>query len=269
MYTTTTARYVVTYSDESGNRAESTFTDWTEARDAFLTLTGDTTDYGFPHPDAWDLIGYVTETVAQFGYVQPLGYESGRGHATAAISYERTTTAPTTYGDTVSTLTPDNRAALLAIAETLWTARKALNASDVHGIDALATGYGTGSAYDHTTDALRAVTLPLVGGDEARAAEVLFLLADNYESVAYNLDVEARAHAERTTTTSPTWTHERGSEFHEWDDKATVIVNGADARWGVERTYDAKCEECDNIVGQFPTLAKAKNAIVAHWHHEH
>jgi hypothetical protein len=107
------------------------------------------------------------------------------------------------------TLTPDNRAAIIAIAETLWTARKALNASDVHGIDALATGYRTGSAYDHTTDALRAVILPLVGGDEARAAEVLFLLADNYESVAYNLDVEARAHADAARDTLTDLPHAR------------------------------------------------------------
>jgi hypothetical protein len=67
----------------------------------------------------------------------------------------------------------------------------------------------------------------------------------------------------------PTWTHDRGSEFHEWADRATVIVTSADARWGVARTYDAKCEECDRVLGTFDTLAQAKRCAVQHWGADH
>lgn len=94
-----------------------------------------------------------------------------------------------------STLTDANRAAVLAIAESLWNVKKALNASDETGRSDLTTQFGTGSAYDHTHAALHATVAVLVDDDEARATEVLFLLADNYESVAYNLACEAREHA--------------------------------------------------------------------------
>lgn len=83
--------YTVSYSDERGNRAEHTHTEWEGAALQFLTMTNGSEYAGFPHPDGWDLIGYLTETVAQYGYVVPMPYSDEVGHSTVAIAYERET----------------------------------------------------------------------------------------------------------------------------------------------------------------------------------
>jgi hypothetical protein len=82
----------VEYSDETGARSSRTFTDWQDARDAFLALAaladlGE--DHGFPHPSGWDLIGWESDTTAAYGYTVPLGYADGRGNATVSLSYTR------------------------------------------------------------------------------------------------------------------------------------------------------------------------------------
>lgn len=81
--------YTVEYGNERGLRTINHYTDWVAARDHFLSLTESDDSHGFPTPEGWDLIGYLTETVAQYGYVVPLGYTDETGHQTASIGYDR------------------------------------------------------------------------------------------------------------------------------------------------------------------------------------
>jgi hypothetical protein len=83
--------YDVSYSDERGNYVVHNYESWEDAALAFIAQSGDDEYEGFPSPENWDLIGYVTETVAQYGYIVSLPYREDVGHSTVAISYEVST----------------------------------------------------------------------------------------------------------------------------------------------------------------------------------
>lgn len=94
--------YSVQYSDERGNTSERTYTDASEAVAAFLDMTGG--EYaGFPEPDAWDLIGHVSEATAQHGYTEALPYSEATGHVTVSVSYMRDDAPDALRWHTVST----------------------------------------------------------------------------------------------------------------------------------------------------------------------
>lgn len=92
------------------------------------------------------------------------------------------------------TTTAAARKSLLKIAEGLWTALIEMNRDDVHGVRSLAWQRDD-MPYGQTWNALRGVVRHMVDGNLARADRVMHLLADNLESVAFNLDVEAEEHA--------------------------------------------------------------------------
>lgn len=81
-------KFTVTYHDEKGNASSREFDDEKDAINAFLALSpGD--DYaGFPISDEWPMMGYVTETLAIFGF-STLAYTYETGHSMSAIHYER------------------------------------------------------------------------------------------------------------------------------------------------------------------------------------
>lgn len=81
--------FVVEYGDERGNIARRTFQVEAEAVAAFRAYFPDSKSGDFPESAAWPLIGYVTETLATYGYVESLPYNEKRGHGTVAIAYDR------------------------------------------------------------------------------------------------------------------------------------------------------------------------------------
>ena len=80
--------YSVEYANERGAFVRHEYTNADAAIEEFLRRCG-LPNHGFPVPESWDLIGYLDETTAHYGYVHSLGPTPETGHQTVCISFSR------------------------------------------------------------------------------------------------------------------------------------------------------------------------------------